>query len=104
MAPFGKRFPSRHAMIAACYQDEFATNFNLSNCSNTSRFYSVVVDDTRNITFDGDTSLRRGFIEHKGGRRARWSILGAKAKECRYSYHENLNISIDTTTQPRPRT
>ena len=31
MAPFGKRFTSRHAIIAACYQDEFATNFNLSN-------------------------------------------------------------------------
>ena len=31
MAPFGKRLPSRHAIIAACYQDEFATNFNLSN-------------------------------------------------------------------------
>ena len=31
VAPFGKRFPSRHAIIAACYQDEFATNLNLSN-------------------------------------------------------------------------
>ena len=31
MAPFGKRLPSRHAIIAACYQDGFATNFNLSN-------------------------------------------------------------------------
>ena len=31
MEPFGKRFTSGHAIIAACYQDEFATNFNLSN-------------------------------------------------------------------------
>jgi len=79
----------------------------ISTCrigASTSRFYSVVVDDARNITFDGDTSLRRGFIEHKGGRRARWSILGAKAKECRYSYHKNLNISVDMTTPPCPRT
>ena len=56
-----------------------------------------VVDDARNIIFDGDTSLRRGFIEHNGGRRARRIILGAKAKECRYFYHKNLNISVDTT-------
>ena len=72
--------------------------------ASTSRFYSVVVDDARNITFDGDTSLRRGFIEHKGGGRAHWGILGAKAKECRYSYHKNLNISVDTVTPPHPRT
>ena len=72
--------------------------------ASTSRFYSVVVDDALNITFDGDTSLRRGVIEHKGGRRAHWSILGTKAKECRYSYHKNLNIKVDTATPPRPRT
>ena len=60
--------------------------------------YSIVVDDALYIIFDGDTSLRRGTIEHKGGRRARWSILGAKAKEVKCSYHNNLNISVDTTT------
>ena len=80
MAPFGKRFPSRHAIIAACYQDEFATNFNLSNWCKYKPLL-LVVGDARNVTFDGDTSLRRGFTEHKGGRRARWSILGAKAKK-----------------------
>ena len=58
------------------------------------RFYSVVVDDARSIAFDGDTSLLRGFIEHKGGHRASWSILGAKAKETRYSYHKNYQVNI----------
>ena len=67
------------------------------------RFYSVVVDDARSIAFDGDTSLLRGFIEHKGGHRASWSILGAKPKERRYSCHIHLNISVDATTPPRPR-
>ena len=79
----------------------------ISTCrigASTSRFYSVVVVDARNITFDGATSLCRGFIEREGGRRARWSILDAKAKECRYSYYNNLNISVDTTTPQRPRT
>ena len=32
MAPFGKRFPITHAILAACDQDDFATNFQLSNC------------------------------------------------------------------------
>ena len=67
----------------------------------TSRFYSVVVDDERSITFDGDTSLRRGLTGHKDVRRARWSILGALAKECRYSYYKKLNIGVDATTPMR---
>ena len=67
-------------MVAVCYRDEFATNFNSRIGTSTSRFYSVVVDDARNINFDGDTRLRRRFVEHNGGRRARWSVLSAKAK------------------------
>ena len=90
MAPFGKRFPSRYAIIAACYQDEFATNSTCRIDASASRFYSVVVDDARNITFDGDTSLRRGFLGQKSGRRASWGVLGATAKECRHSSHINL--------------
>ena len=54
------------------------------------RFYSVVVEDARSITFDGDTSLRRGFLGQKSGRRASWGVLGATAKECRHSSHINL--------------
>ena len=79
----------------------------ISTCrigASISRLYSVVVDDARNINFDGDTRLRRRFVEHNGGRRARWSVLSAKAKEWRYSYHKTLSISVDTTTPPRPRT
>ena len=71
--------------MPACYRDEFATNSTwrlgaILQAQRIRRFYSVVVEDARSISFDGDTSLRRGFIEQNGGRRASWSILGAKAK------------------------
>jgi len=31
MALFGNCFPSRHAVMAACYREEYATNFNLAS-------------------------------------------------------------------------
>ena len=31
MALFGNCFPSRHAFMAACYRDDYATNFNLAS-------------------------------------------------------------------------
>ena len=104
MAPFGKRFTSGHAIIAACYQDEFAINFKLSNWC---RYKPILLRSCRrraqhHLRWRHQSTQR--FIEKKGGRRDRWGIRSAKVKGCSYSYHQNVNISVNTTTPPRPRT
>jgi len=75
MALFGNCFPCRHAVIAACYRDEYATNFNLASGCKYKVFAAStpqLLKNLRSIRFDGGTSQRRGGIEQKGGRRASW--------------------------------
>ena len=73
--------------MPACYRDEFATNSTwrlgaILQAQRIRRFYSVVVEDARSISFDGDTSLRRGFMSKKAVavHVGAFYLVGAKAK------------------------
>ena len=52
-----------------CYQFHLSEQVQVKGIR---RYYAAVVENLRNIRFDGDTSQRRGSIEQKGARRASW--------------------------------
>jgi len=85
MALFGNCFSSRHAVIAACYRDEYATNFNLaSGCK-----YKVFAASTRQLLKTCAASALMVVLVSAGGPSSRKAVavqVGAKTKkECRYS-------------------
>ena len=105
MVLFGKCFPSRLAIMAACYRDYFATDSNLANGSK----YKVFAASTPQVlktcaaSILMATPVSAGFIEQKGGRRASW-CKGTKGQRVQVSLHKNHKISVYITTPPRPFT
>ena len=61
MALFGSCFPGGHTVMAACYRDVYATNFNLLiekvQVTGIRRFNAAVVENLRSIRFDGGTTV-----------------------------------------------